>query len=311
MSKSSVKSLAKRTVGVDVSLWQDPKMWARRPPDIIKFVGIKASQHDFKDPKFGKHYDGVSALEVPRPRLAYHYLDKRSDASTQAKTFVQSIAGRPLELPHACDLEGVKRHPSPDSAGLLADEYMDRVEQTTGREVILYTSARQLKHMSARVVERIACRRLWVAAYYKSIPSARAVPKAPAGYEKGDWLFWQIFSNNQIPEIRAWYGKSLDTNFLNGSIADLIAGTPPSAPSRQPAPVVDFEEAWASNTAQHGDASTFLTIVERMGISGWQSRRELLEDVALWQRAHGLDADGKVGPETMKAFGGSLRSGLE
>ena len=65
---------------------------------------------------------------------------------------------------------------------------------------------------------------------------------------------------------------------------------------------MNFEAAWGYNMRRYVTASRLIAHVESMGIDGWQSRRELLDDVATWQHARGLHPDGKVGPSTVAAL---------
>jgi lysozyme len=293
--------LSGRVVGIDVSKWQRPEeLWASPPPALLKFICIKASQHNFKDACFREHHR--RAREYGLIIGAYHFLDCRSDAATQARAYLKSIEGCALDY-HVCDLEGVSDWSSPDAAAECALEWMQIVGAAAGKRPILYTSARHLKRVSASLAAKLGAYRLWAVSYWLNTPPPDATPKLTKAHS--DWIMWQWCSDNLIPEFREWFDHRLDTNFFNGTLADLykFAGKGKPAQDRpETSPVVAVADAWEYNRRRHINASRFLALVERMGVDAWKGRETIILGVAAWQLAHGLDADGKVGTATLEAL---------
>jgi lysozyme len=293
--------LSGRVVGIDVSKWQRPEeLWASPPPALVKFICIKASQHNFRDACFRKHHRHARSYGLIIG--AYHFLDRRSGAATQARAYLKAIEGCALDY-HVCDLEGVRDWPSPDAAAECALEWLQIVGAATGKRPILYTSARHLKHVSASLAAKLGAYPLWAVSYWLNTPPADATPKLTKAHS--DWIMWQWCSDNLIPELKAWFDHRLDTNFFNGTLADLYAFADRGKPEQdrpETSPVVAVADAWAYNQRRHVNASRFLALVERMGVDAWKGRETIILGVAAWQLAHGLDADGKMGPATLEAL---------
>ncbi len=323
----AVRLARREHLGLDISLWQelddhdpatkDDLSWKQLPVEV-SWVCIKASQRDFGDPKFKRHFDDLRAA---RPEVligAYHYLDWKEGVSgeEQARAYLRAVAGRSLDLRPVLDLEATKRWSSPNAAAREAIAFMEAIERETGQRCVLYSSEHQLERISEKWARKLGEYDLWATGYWKNFPPHNARPPMPKSHAGGDqrgrliahqWTSSSDVDGDEIPDvpvpsIERWRpDKRLDINFAYDDLARWrVDGS--QAPHTPPSPVavnVRFDEAWAYNRRRHVEASRFVALVERMGINGWQSREELLDGVARWQAAHGLDVDGKLGPGTL------------
>lgn len=91
--------------GIDVSLYQKGFDFKQAKSEGVKFVIIKASQENFKDPEFENHYNSAknNGLMVG----AYHYTKARNaeEAKKEAITCLNAIKYKEFEYPIFLDIE--------------------------------------------------------------------------------------------------------------------------------------------------------------------------------------------------------------
>ncbi len=323
--------------GLDASKWQPADdgdattkgdlSWAQAP-DFIKFVIFKISEANFRDRVAAEH---IRTIRLARPEIklgGYHFMRETHSARIQAETYARYAAPHALDIVPNCDLEGVAgadaRWPDPEMAGECALEWMQRVDDLTGQRCALYSSKRHLDavyEVNKGLALELADRNAWLTGYWDNWPRLEIRPGTPKCYESKhgragkiithQWSSGRFSKKNgeglsrPVPEVETWRpGHRIDHNRCFNLDLWLVDSSgqplPPSQPSIEPAPPIDYDEAWASNMAQHGEVSAFFWYVERMGVSGWTIRDVMLAGVAAWQLAHGLEADGKVGPGTIR-----------
>ena len=125
--------------GIDVSNWQGYIDYAEVKNDGIDVVYIKASQGtNIKDAYFDINYENAKAngLSVG----FYHYLTATNteEATEEANFFVSVISGKTPDCKLVLDYEtfgGV----STEEINLIARTFMERVEELTNKDIILYS----------------------------------------------------------------------------------------------------------------------------------------------------------------------------
>src|SRR3954471_4255833 len=195
------------TNGMDVSHYDGTIAWPSAKAGGIEFAIMKATEGTtFVDPTFATNWQDAGKARVIRG--AYHFFRPAIDAVAQADFFVKK-GGCPLagDLPLAIDLEATDDLAGAQvGAGALA--FLKRVEQTSGRKPLIYTSARFMTELGNPA--GFDGYTLWVANWEVSCPK---VP-APAW---SDWTFWQHSSTGMVPGISA----AVDLDQFNGTLAEL------------------------------------------------------------------------------------------
>lgn len=311
-------------LGIDISLWQEPDdhdpatkddlSWKQLPSEV-SWVCIKASQRDFGDPKFKRHFDDLRAA---RPEVligAYHYLDWKKGVSgvEQARAFLRAAAGRQLDLRPVLDLEDTKSWSSPNAAAREAIAFMEFIERETGQRCVLYSSEHQLERISEKWATLLGEWDLWATGYWKNFPPNNARPPMPkshaSGSQRGCLIAHQWTSSSDVdgdeipdvpvPSIERWRpNKRLDINFAYDDLERWrVDGS--QAPERF---TVDAD-AHEWNMRNNADERIRGLIDAQAGVSSWVSWEERLQGIAAVQAAHGLKTDGKAGRKTRHAMG--------
>ena len=180
-----------RLRGVDVSHHQGSIDWARVADDGIGFAYLKATEGStFTDPAFADNVAGARAAGL---RVGgYHYFTLCSSPEPQAEHFVATWGSVDLgrrALPPVVDLELIGNcDPPPSSAAMLtaARAYVSRVEDATGRRVVVYVHP-DFETTYPGLVDALD-RRLWV---------RRTGDRPPSG----DWWLWQRSDHAQVDGI--------------------------------------------------------------------------------------------------------------
>ena len=197
--------------GMDVSHYDGTIDWAMAKASGIEFAFIKATENTtFVDPEFATNWKNAGAAGVIRG--AYHFFRPEVDAVAQADFFV-ATAGVPTrgDLPLALDLEVTDNV----AGATVADDartFLARVQETTGRVPVVYTSARVWSELlgspAATGFSDVA---LWDANWTTSCPT---IPPAWM-----TWTFWQNSATGTVPGISGMGNVDLDQ--FNGSLAAL------------------------------------------------------------------------------------------
>jgi hypothetical protein len=142
-------------------------------------------------------------------RGAYHFFRPASDPVAQADYFL-SVMGPSLpgDLPPAIDLE-VLDNLSAAEVTQAALQFLQYLQQKTGRVPIVYTSARVMSLLGNP--QGFTSYSLWVANWTTMCPS---MPP-----EWSNWTFWQYSNAGQVDGIMS---SELDVDQFNGTLSDLV-----------------------------------------------------------------------------------------
>ena len=223
-----------KTLGIDVSRWQDNNSTAQQMDFRksvamgAKFVFIKSSQRLWTDEDILYNWKTAKAAELLRG--AYHFLDWDVSPKAQAQYAWSIIESDPGELPPVIDFE--YWNPPPANAFDILWNYVIEMERLSGKKPIIYTGAFfwQTYGTQADVWKNYP---LWIASYsaqeYMETNLKNLTPW-------DSWKFWQYTSKGDGIAFGA-ESLNLDMNWFNGSLDELkaFAGiittpTPPTEP---------------------------------------------------------------------------------
>ena len=163
--------------GIDVSQWQGNINFSEVKEAGIQIVYIKASEGTgYVDPYFRRNYDGATqnGLDVG----FYHYLTARNQeqAIEEAEHFANVIAGTTPDCKLAMDFESFGDL-SNEEINNLSFVFLRKVEELTGREMVIYSDTSNAKNIFSReLAEQYP---LWVAEYDVESPQ-----------DNGKWNTW-------------------------------------------------------------------------------------------------------------------------
>jgi lysozyme len=202
--------------GHDVSSHQKNVDWQSSAAKGARFVYVKATEsHTYRNPYFGRQYDGARGAGLIRG--AYHFaLPDKSSGRAQAAYFVRNGGGwRPdgWTLPPALDIEynpyGERKCYGLSKARMVGwiQSFSDEVKRLTGRRPVIYTTTHWWNTCTGASRAFAAQHALWAARY-----NASGAGTLPAGWRL--WTFWQYDNGGGLPG---------DQNLFNGSLAQLRA----------------------------------------------------------------------------------------
>ncbi|MDW8327895.1 MAG: GH25 family lysozyme [Anaerolineales bacterium] len=214
--------------GIDVSRYQPTIDWQRVADSGISFAFIKASQANFGDPLFGKHWAGAKAAKLLRG--AYHYLVPDLDGAKQAAVFLKFLDKDPGELPPVLDIEAKTTNPAQYAA--YAETWLKNVEDALQRRPIIYTAAwywNTTMLIGGKYPAWAPNYPLWVAHYplkegfppLTDIEDGKYKPAMPKSWTS--WTFWQYTERGRVDGI-ATNGRpaNVDLNVFQSSLEDLL-----------------------------------------------------------------------------------------
>jgi lysozyme len=214
--------------GIDVSYYQGTVDWAKVKAAGQSFAFVRVSDGiDYPDTKFAQNWPAVKNAGLVRG--FYQFFRPGKDVQAQVNLLIAKLdaAGgfHPGDLPPVLDLES-DGGLSAATVVARAKQWLDLVEATYGVKPIVYTAA----FMSNVIGNKFSNYTLWVANYLATCPTM------PSGWT--DWSFWQDSDKGSVKGV----GTPVDTNFFNGSLAELQALTlqaPEPEPPTPTPPVVD------------------------------------------------------------------------
>ncbi|MGI8655455.1 MAG: GH25 family lysozyme [Pyrinomonadaceae bacterium] len=290
--------------GIDVSRWQSQVDYSRVARVGIKYVLCKATQSlHHVDPLFGRNWAGIKAAGLIRG--AYHFASPMRPAIEQADFFARTVGALDAgDLPLVLDIEDANNLP-PIRVARWVSDFVLRLQQTTGRDPIIYTTASFWKDHCGLVT--LGHLPLWVAHYTNA-----QEPILPRGWD--NYTFWQYTQAGHVDGVTG----NVDRNHFLGSLDDLrrLAGENPSPDiipePPPPAPVLQ-ENFRVLKIHSHGDdvrdfqndlaAIGYLKASEVDGDFGPHTKAA----VEMFQLAMGLDDDGAVGIKTRDALNDAIR----
>lgn len=188
--------------GIDLSAHNGKIDFQKVAADSVVFVMLKATEGtDFCDANFSTNY--AAAMEAGLLVGAYHFFRFNSPGREQARHFIESVKGRPLDFPLAVDVE---------KWGNPAAYYVDSVKQQlsamldeladSGYRVMLYTNRHGYETFIKDSFQGID---LWLCSLSR--------PPAPP-----HWKLWQHSHSGRVKGIPT----AVDLNTFNGDSATFL-----------------------------------------------------------------------------------------
>lgn len=277
--------MATRKLGIDVSKWQKSGVdYKKAKEEGVEFVFIRIGYNKTKDPYFEADY--AKAIAAGLKVGVYHYTisTKESEGGSDATRVLGWLNGRHLDFPVGYDIEDAKQKSSSRRAvnSAMYESFRSVIEKDGHYDAILYTGEFFYNNYfdKSKVTDD-----LWIAKYSNTSPSV--------GRQVSIWQFSSAPINTSY-----WNGK-LDRNYMlvdhfQGSRNDNTGNIYP-IPSRlikRTYPMMKGDDVrWIQYELGYRGAK----LDGKYG-DGTKS------DVIVYQKAHGLVADGKVGPATRYAM---------
>lgn len=223
--------LAAKPQGVDVSKWQHPTPnaidWKAAAADGKDFAFIKATEGTSPGNEYLEN-DVKGARDAGMHIGLYHKARPAMDATAQADAFAETVLEVGGEqLPPVLDFE-LEEGKSPEQLAVWVQEFMDRLEEKTGRTPIMYT------YKSFWLVQMANSKKfseypLWLAEYRQQEPTTPQI----GGWDS--FTFWQYAGNDGVA---GGFPTPVDLNVFNGSTSELdnMVGPVGSGAKDTPAP---------------------------------------------------------------------------
>lgn len=201
-------------LGIDVSVWNAKNGrsidWQAVKNFGVSFVIIKISKRDpdttlaeLVDERFEDFYNGAGAAGLKRGVYVFSYAKNESDAVAEANACLNTLAGRPLEMPVAYDIESnsnikklIKKGKAATSDAINA--FCDTVE-AAGYDSMLYTGANFFR--SYIDADLVSDRKLWIARYASLGSNATYSDFSNYSPTTTPYYMWQFSSTANIPSI--------------------------------------------------------------------------------------------------------------
>lgn len=203
--------------GIDVSNWQKYIDYGKVKSNGIDVVYIKASQGQrTKDPYFEINYKNAkdNGLKVG----FYHYVNATtiSAAEKEAEFFCSVISGKEPDCKLVMDYE-VFGGVSKEEINRIAEAFLTKVNQITGKEIIVYSNLYTSKNVfSTELANKY---QLWLAYY----ASQNALNNATSNWK--NWIGWQYTDEGIVSGINGYVDRDKFTKeiFLSetGNLPDV------------------------------------------------------------------------------------------
>jgi len=227
--------------GVDVSSYQGTVSWTQIKGAGRAFAFTRISDGlSYPDSKFAQNWPAMKTAGIVRG--AYQYFRPSEDAGLQAQMVLDKLAAagglQPGDLPPVRDLETADGLSS-SAVVTKAKAWLTKIEAAIKVKPIVYTAA----FMSGTIGTSFGGYTLWVANYGATCPTM------PSGWT--DWQFWQNDDSGSVAGI----GGNVDTDFFNGTLADLkthAIGAPSGTKSAPPAAFEGVSDPGAGHDLDFG-----------------------------------------------------------
>ena len=234
--------LAAKPQGVDVSKWQHPSPnsidWKTAAEGGKEFTFIKATEGTSPG---NEHLDNdVEGARAAGMHIGlYHKARPAMDATAQADAFAEAVLDVGGEqLPPVLDFE-LEEGKNAEQLATWVQEFMDRLEDKTGRTPIMYTY-KSFWMVQMENTKKFSEYPLWLAEYRQQEPTEPQI----GGWDS--FTFWQYAGNDGKAD---GFPTPVDLNVFNGSKSELdqMVGPVGSGAQDTPAP---------SGGAQSGDSES-------------------------------------------------------
>lgn len=199
--------------GIDVSEWQGYIEYNKVKSEQIEVVYIKSSQgRNITDPYFETNYNNAkeNGLKVG----FYHFLTARTvdEAREEAEYFCSVISGKNPDCKLAMDFEEFGAL-SVYEINKIASEFLERVEELTNKEVVIYSDVYNAKNVfSQELKDKYP---VWIAEYGVAIPSYA-----------GNWIGFQYTNSGRINGINGYVDRDEFKEDIFLSSTEKIQTTP-------------------------------------------------------------------------------------
>jgi lysozyme len=217
------KEVGEYVYGLDVSKWQGSVDWEAVAGAGYTFVITRTNHGSYIDEYFDANWSGIKAAGMIRG--AYQYFEPALDVQEQAQTMIDMIGPLgPGDLPPVIDVEEADATVTPAEYAQAVGEWIQLVEEATGRKPIIYTGRYFWQGNVA--TDAFADYPLWHAQYPSS--SCKPPNNPPADVcgcpniadQWTDWAMWQFTSSGVVPGITV---NTVDVNVWNGTYDELVA----------------------------------------------------------------------------------------
>ncbi len=241
--------------GIDVSYYETSINWTAAKAGGIQFAFIRVSDGTgFHDPKFAPYWAAAKSAGIIRG--AYQFFRPNQDPIAQADLLIAALGGSyaPGDLAPTIDVE-VTGGLGPSALASKVQQWVSHVKAKLGVDPIIYTGMYFWRDQVGGLAT-YKTNPLWVAQY------ASLCPDLPAPWTR--WAFWQNSGTGSAPGVSG----AVDTNYFNGSLADLqalangMASTNPPPPPPPP-PASTCMSATLDRSVPEG------TCVQSAGDAAW------------------------------------------
>ncbi len=199
--------------GIDVSHYQGQVDWTQVKAAGTFFAFAKATQGTSEvDPEFANNWAGIRAAGLVRG--AYHFMDPKEDAATQAQHFLATVQLEPGDLPPVLDVE-ITEGMAVEGLDEAVRTWLEAVQAATGVQPIIYSDE---SFLGTELAKGFGAYPLWVAAYSPS------PPPPPAGWTA--WTFWQYSQSGKVSGVDG----DVDRDRYQGTAAGFQHLLVPAAP---------------------------------------------------------------------------------
>ncbi len=205
--------------GIDVSEWQGSIDFSKVKQAGIEIVYIRSSEgYSYVDPYFRRNYNGAKENNIKVG--FYHYVTARNvqEAEEQADFFASVVANTSPDCRLAMDFETFPDL-SYSQIREIALAFLRRLEQTSGKEVVIYSNAYDAKTVFGG--EELTSYPIWVANYGVSEPG------------NGNWDTWVGFQYTSHGSVNGISGN-VDKDYFTDGI--LLSNSDPIPDPIKPVP---------------------------------------------------------------------------
>lgn len=201
--KETKRKLGYGVEGIDVSHHQSEIRWDSLTKQNLRFVFMKATEGStHTDTKFD--YNWSEAKRVGLKRGAYHFFSMYSNATEQARHFIEKVKLEQGDLPPVLDFEHDQFFPNPSITDSL-DVWLSIVGQYFKVKPIIYTN---YKLYNTYIKNHLENYPLWIARY-----NNEALPFEDAQNP----YIWQYGNRGRMAGIQG----DVDFNVYTGTLSDL------------------------------------------------------------------------------------------
>ena len=179
--------------GIDISHHQGRIDWEQLSQARLDFVIAKATEGiDHKDTRFAEY--SQAALATGHRLGAYHFYRMCREGTAQARHFLRTIDGIPLDMGTALDLEyggNCQASGSREETIRQIHAFLDTVEQATGKPVMIYATAEFYEDW---LQGDFAANPIWI----------RGIFREPSLSDGRGWTLWQYSARGRLDGIEGF-----------------------------------------------------------------------------------------------------------